>query len=149
MTQGNTSTSDEGWGIRDGWYGHYPSNTTTADLIPKILSSEVATAFESIGFSMQPDILLSLQNAAEVKCNDGIDPGVPCDPYVGPCLFNIDEDPCEKNNLAAERDEIVHQMLQLLESYNNTVGEMIDLSHHPEAAPRNWGFVWTNWKDYE
>ncbi|ODM97123.1 Arylsulfatase B [Orchesella cincta] len=147
LIQGNISTLDFDPIPWDGWYGHYPYNTTVADLVPQILGSRVATALQSIGFSLETDTVKRLQEAADIKCNETL-PEIACNPYAEPCLFNIVEDPCEKRNLAGEESTLVAQLLALLNSYNSTAREVIDLSHNPEAAPYNWDYVWTNWKDY-
>ncbi|CAL8131486.1 unnamed protein product [Orchesella dallaii] len=149
LVQGNISTLDFAPVPWDGWYGHYTHNTTVTDLLPQILRSRVALSLQSIGFSLEAEAVKQLQQAADirVRCNETL-PEITCDPYTRPCLFNVLEDPCEKRNLANEESILVEQMLALLKSYNDTAREMIDLSHHPEAAPVNWDFVWTNWKDY-
>jgi hypothetical protein len=40
-----------------------------------------------------------------------------CDLREGPCLFDLDEDPCEQKNYAEQKPEIAQFMLAKLETY--------------------------------
>lgn len=108
----------------------------------------MAIALDNIGFGVQPEVVANLQYVAKVQCNNAIHLGSSCNPYDQPCLFNVVDDPCEMNNLANEKREIVQEMLERLHSYNETAQDIIDMSEHPEAAPQNWRYIWTNWKDF-
>lgn len=147
MNSGNTSTHDLGGGIWDGWYGNYSESIPVSDLIPKILQSNVAVALESIGHPLMPGTIQELQRDADIQCTKE-EFQMMCNPYAEPCLFNIVEDPCEQQNVAKDYITIVEEGLGLLKQYNDSARGPIDLSHHPEAAPHFWGYVWTNWMDY-
>ncbi|CAG0895508.1 unnamed protein product [Cyprideis torosa] len=56
------------------------------------------------GWLPSEEIMQELRRAAEVQCNDDGSGGF-CDPGVAPCLFDIEADPCEKNNLLASDQE--------------------------------------------
>ena len=62
----------------------------------------------------------TLKNAV-VTC--GKPPRVPCQctQAAGPCLLNLDEDPCEYVNLASKNPEVVDNMLNWLEKYKQTM----------------------------
>lgn len=45
------------------------------------------------------DKIINLRNKARVDCGK-VEP-IDCKPLEAPCLFKINEDPCEKRNLAA------------------------------------------------
>ena len=134
----------------DSWYG--PSgrdgNSTVHDLFPLILNSRAAKAMiGATGSNFNESRIKELQTEADLKCSKPSDP-IPCDPYQTPCLFNINDDPCEFNNLAAEYPEMVDRLLLLISEYNRTALTPIPRITHGEAAPSKWGYLWTNWKDF-
>lgn len=89
-----------------------------------------------------------LQKESLLECNETMS-DISCDPYTKPCLFNIEEDPCEKHNLAGDDHlPILAKGHELIKIYNGTARELIDMSRNPEADPTNWGGVWTNWLDF-
>lgn len=55
--------------------------------------------------------VLTLRRNARVSCDS---PYRECAATVDPCLFNIVEDPCERNNLARHRTDVLAEMEELL-----------------------------------
>ena len=43
-----------------------------------------------------------------------------CNPSIAPCLFDLDKDPCEYNNLASLMPEKVRELLDRLDTHNTT-----------------------------
>ena len=58
-----------------------------------------------------------------------------CDPSSAPCLFDLDKDPCEYNNLASVMPEKVVELLQRLSEYNATAVPTQDYPEDPEGLP--------------
>jgi hypothetical protein len=145
---GNTSTKDLGGGIWDLWYG--PSGRddgkSAHDLIPAIKSSLAGKALEASGFTLNETRMREIQTQAEVKCPVGIEP-ITCNPYNGPCLFNLDDDPCEQRNLAESQPDIVKRLLDSLQAYNKTAIPPMLRRRDPDGFPMRWGNVWTTFKD--
>ena len=89
----------------------------------------------------------TLKNAV-VTCK-GQPPAKPaeCTKDAGPCLFNIQDDPCEYTNLADKEPDTLKTMLSLLEKYKKTMVAPRQQPGDPAADPRNHGGLWTAWKD--
>lgn len=66
--------------------------------------------------------------------------------HNGPCLFDISNDPCERNNLAKKYPSVLRDMLNRLETYK-PVPALSPMSS-AEANPKYWNNTWTNWLDY-
>ena len=62
-------------------------------------------------------------------------------------LFNIKEDPNERNNVADQHPDIVRQLKERIEFYNSTHIKQLDPPGDPNANPANFGGVWTPWLD--
>ena len=58
-----------------------------------------------------------------------------CDPSSAPCLFDLDRDPCEYNNLASVMPEKVVELLQRLSEYNGTAVPTQDYPEDPRGLP--------------
>ena len=98
--------------------------------------------------STHPTRGATLKNAV-VTC--GKPPSSPpeCTREAGPCLFNVEGDPCEYVNQAKNQPEIVKTMLQWLDQYQNTMVPPRNKPFDPRANPNNFGGVWSPWMDEE
>lgn len=146
---GNTSTNDLGGGVWDYWYGpsgrasgHPPINL----LVPKIASSVTAKAMAYSGIRLNLTRMGEMQKTAEFNCNQSTMKKVPCNPYQTPCLFNVEDDPCELYNVADRYPNIVQRLKHLLNEFNKTAIPPMKRLAHPEAFPRNHGNIWTTWE---
>ncbi|KAL9955582.1 hypothetical protein ACROYT_G036923 [Oculina patagonica] len=85
--------------------------------------------------------------SAVVTC--GPPPAKPakCGHKDGPCLFNIEDDPCEYTNLAGEEKEVLQYMLQLLEKYKASMVPIRNKPYDPNANPHYHDGLWTAWCD--
>lgn len=88
----------------------------------------------------------ALKNAV-VTC--GKPPSSPpeCTRNAGPCLFNVQDDPCEYVNQAKNQPDVVNNMLQWLEEYRKTMVPPRNKPFDPKANPNNFGGVWSPWMD--
>ena len=75
-----------------------------------------------------------------VNTNGTIDPA-PDNPS-GVWLFNIAEDPNERNNMAGTFQDIVALMEERIEAFNST---LVEPPFDPRADPKNFKGVWTPW----
>ncbi|XP_078346460.1 arylsulfatase J-like [Oculina patagonica] len=85
--------------------------------------------------------------SAVVTC--GPPPAKPakCGHKDGPCLFNIEDDPCEYTNLAGEEEDVLNYILQLLEKYKASMVPIRNKPYDPNANPHINDGLWTAWCD--
>jgi len=65
----------------------------------------------------------------------------------GPCLFNIEEDPCEYYNLALIETNTLDFMLGMLEAHKTTMVPIRNKPYDENADPKYHEGVWTAWCD--
>ena len=84
-----------------------------------VRQSEAARQLDRTGLPLPKDeVILSLRQQADVKCQYNSTSSKPCDPSQTACLFKISEDPCEQNNLIFDFPNVV----QVFQSVNWIVG---------------------------
>ncbi|XP_073245668.1 arylsulfatase B-like [Porites lutea] len=99
-----------------------------------------------LGISNQTSRAATLKNAA-VSCGKPPSPPVECTEQAGPCLFDVEDDPCEYVNQAKNNPDLVNQMLQQLEKFKQTMVPPRNKPFDPKANPDNFGGVWSPWMD--
>ena len=62
-------------------------------------------------------------------------------------LFNIKEDPNERNNVAAQHPDIVEQLKERIEYYNSSHIVQLHPPIDPKSNPANFNGIWTPWLD--
>uniref|UniRef100_A0A8D8FHS4 Arylsulfatase B n=1 Tax=Culex pipiens TaxID=7175 RepID=A0A8D8FHS4_CULPI len=72
---------------------------------------------------------------------------IDCEPQKSPCLFNILEDPCETNNIANQRPDLLKQLGQDVERYRLSAAEPRNQPADPYSDPRYYNRTWTWWQD--
>lgn len=95
----------------DSWYG--PSGREGEYDINRVLTSFAGKALSSINKSLNADEIIKLRRKSEVTCSNRTKK-TDCKPLVAPCLFNIDQDPCEQQNLAYEYIVIISVIINFL-----------------------------------
>ena len=78
-----------------------------------------------------------------VHLNGSIDHGPYTPSFIW--LFNIKEDPNERNNVADQHPDIVKQLKERIEYYNSTHIKQLDPAHDPKSDPAKFNGVWTPW----
>lgn len=68
-----------------------------------------------------------------------------CNPVKDPCLFNIELDPCEFNNIASTHQDIVNSMLTRLNEMRKTAVPPVNRPGDPLSAPIHHEGYWTWW----
>lgn len=113
----------------------------------KLLDSDVSRYISMLGMSVTRN-LYELRSDAEINCSGKPSDINPCLPLKAPCLFDIEQDPCEYNNLAEKMPEVTRDLLVLLSWYNSTAVAPLNTSPDPMSNPKYWNYTFTNWADY-
>ena len=78
--------------------------------------------------------------------------GENCDPY---CLYNIVEDPSERNELSNKEPKILQKLLDRYNEYTKEPRDMQDQGYHPDGIPefkdacnymKEHGTYWQPWE---
>ncbi|XP_077553937.1 arylsulfatase B-like isoform X2 [Haemaphysalis longicornis] len=70
-----------------------------------------------------------------------------CNSVLAPCLFDIVEDPCEYNNLASDKPQVVDRLLSRLEHYRSGSVPPGNVEVEAQASPDLHDGVWVPWGD--
>jgi arylsulfatase A-like enzyme len=71
-----------------------------------------------------------------------------CDSHKSPCLYNINSDPCEYNNLAPMMQFKVDELMKRLQDYNATYVPPRNKPADPQSNPSLHGGVWSPWRNF-
>ncbi|XP_065078304.1 arylsulfatase B isoform X2 [Ochlerotatus camptorhynchus] len=92
------------------------------------------------------DHMARLRRAATVECEvTGHEKS--CDPKKSACLFNLLEDPCERNNVASEHADILEELREEVERYRVAAAKPRNKPGDPRADPGLHNNTWTWWQD--
>ncbi|XP_022918191.1 arylsulfatase B-like [Onthophagus taurus] len=143
---------------KDSWYGapvnsSYYNTYSIEDVMNSKAGVSISGTFthqqihENIfGKLLGKEEALELRKNATLNCTHK--KGNVCNPSKSPCLFNLDIDPCETNNLIKENPKIANELLKSLEQYRKTALPLINIPRDPNADPALYNGTWVNWKDY-
>ncbi|XP_045459566.1 arylsulfatase J-like [Melitaea cinxia] len=131
-------------GAWDSWYG--PSGREGRYDSRAVNNARAARAVSALGLMPDSDTILKLRKEATVVCNNNNQ--IPCNPLKAPCLFDIEQDPCETRNLADSEPEILRNMLNQLEKINRTAVPPNNKPLDSRGNPKFWGHLITNFGDY-
>lgn len=89
-------------GVWDKWYGPAGARSQTAYNAINVVQSPAGRALHRLKLLPSVQHMRQMRVEATVRCisNQTIDPI--CRPLEKPCLFNIEDDPCEQQNLAEQ-----------------------------------------------
>ncbi|KAM3968215.1 arylsulfatase J [Aphomia sociella] len=130
----------------DSWYG--PDGREHDYDVDMVYDGLAGRAIRELGLMPEKEEIQKLREAATVKCTEPNNP-VECKPLKAPCLFNIDEDPCERRNLADTEPEVLQRLLDELNRYNKTAVPPNNKPLDPEGDPKYWSRIFMNFGDYE
>ncbi|XP_075535035.1 arylsulfatase B-like [Dermacentor variabilis] len=82
-----------------------------------------------------------------VKCGKRNSSKAVCDSTLAPCLYDINADPCEYNDIANENPKIVRQMQTRISAYKKSALNPTNLDQDASSFPHNHGGAWVSWKD--
>lgn len=100
------------------------------------------------------DVVRNLRSDAKVECgnegNDDVEHAtIPCNPLKRPCLFNVIQDPCERENLAKSKPEIIRLLLSQLTGHVLETLPALRIGSDPNSDPKLHNFTWSPWLDDE
>lgn len=139
-------------GLYDGWLAERYSG----EMDPRAAHYEEVIRNTSVWQHLQrlrgdlPEVnISSMRLEATVQCPEASATSKPCLPLVAPCLFDIDEDPCERNNLfeAHRNESFVQELWQRIEQFQRTAREPGNKPADPKCDPRHFNNEWTWWQD--
>ncbi|GIY29372.1 arylsulfatase B [Caerostris extrusa] len=84
----------------------------------------------------------------EIDC--GIKPenaSTNCRPLKAACLFDVEKDPCEYNNLVTFLPEIAEELEILLEKYRMEAVPIRNKPMDPKGNPKYHGYAWVPWRN--
>ncbi|XP_055333762.1 arylsulfatase B-like [Paramacrobiotus metropolitanus] len=71
-----------------------------------------------------------------------------CAPHLSDCLFDLVNDPCELNNIAASYPSMLKTLKDKIAVYNTTFFPSRKVSYDPASDPgKYWDGIWVPWKD--
>ncbi|KAK2584631.1 hypothetical protein KPH14_006980 [Odynerus spinipes] len=137
------STYDGAW---DGWYG--PSGREWVYDVGAVIGSLAGRAMASVGLALKPEKVHELRDSVLINCPPKNDTLPACKPLVAPCLFNVQQDPCEDNNLANKLPTILKKLQEEIKKLNATAIPAGNLPWDDRANPELWDHTWNNFGDY-
>lgn len=63
------------------------------------------------------------------------------------CLFALETDPCEQNNVASAFPEVLNKLEQLLDLYKSSAIPDLPLIVDPNSNPEIFNETWSSWID--
>ncbi|CAH2062769.1 unnamed protein product, partial [Iphiclides podalirius] len=123
-------------GAWDNWYG--PSGREGSYNVDLVYTSDAGRAIDKLGLMPTREKTLTLREEATVKCNASI-VAIPCQPLLAPCLFNIEEDPCEMRNLADLEPVTLALLVEELQRANRTAVPPKNRPGDPFGDPKELG----------
>ncbi|XP_048511627.1 arylsulfatase J isoform X2 [Athalia rosae] len=152
---GNSAITVDDWkllqgttynGSWDSWYG--PSGRTDTYNVGAVIGSLTGRAVASVGLSISPERARTLRKEVSVTCAPKNSTLPTCKLLQAPCLYRIDDDPCENNNLANVYPEIVLRLQKQIKIWNSTAVTPNNMPLDPRGDPKFWDHTWTNFGDF-
>lgn len=129
--------------------GYLNRNTIVAGLIPdyNVTQLVLSAAWQSIRGPTTVDGSLvnhvsRLRSAAKVECANRPSPS-PC--RLSYCLFDLETDPCEEQDVSKLYPEIVQKLRTRLDSYRDKLVPQTAFVLDPEANPEKFNYTWSIW----
>nr|XP_018908136.1 PREDICTED: arylsulfatase B-like isoform X1 [Bemisia tabaci]XP_018908138.1 PREDICTED: arylsulfatase B-like isoform X1 [Bemisia tabaci] len=133
-------------GIGDAIFGPSERGPENGYNVSLVLSSKTSQILQKMNRGASPEKIRSLRQQSTVVCSSRN--GTTCNPNKGPCLFNIDEDPCERNNVAEANPAVLRDLENRLAKFQRTSMPPGNLPLDERGNPEHWNYVWTNFGDY-
>ncbi|XP_059059474.1 arylsulfatase J [Achroia grisella] len=130
----------------DSWYG--PGGREGSYDVELVYNAPAGRAIQELGLMPDRKKIQELRDASTIKCKEPVS-SVECKILEAPCLFNIDEDPCEYTNLADKHPEVLQRLLKELSQFNSTAVPPNNKPLDPSGDPKFWSRMFINFGDYE
>lgn len=148
-----------GWGavIKDNWklvkgvegplYNEWLSSPNEPHLTDKQYAYSICTSdvYKSIG-SLSKREIIKLSKSSVISCNGTVATRTKCMPSEY-CLFDLNHDKCEYNNVARLYPEKVNELTAVLLQYTLTIHMHENQPADPNANPAYYNNTWTHWGD--
>lgn len=89
-------------GSYDKWYGPAGTRTSSAYNVNAVVQSVAGQALIRLNLLPSAQDIRKIRLNATIDCLNNQTKETICRPLEKPCLFNINVDPCEKNNVAEQ-----------------------------------------------
>lgn len=141
-------------GLYDDWLSRRPNNSSQEDPRSTFYTELITTSSvweELHKFNSTSDqSIRELRDLATIKClYENSTEGVACNPLESPCLFDLDADPCEQQNLYEKykNSKILNDMLERIEYFRENAHPINNKPTDYRCDPANFGGEWTWWED--
>lgn len=137
-------------GAYDGYLGDFIeplariNHTYYYELVATSVTNQVLSKYGKPLDSVTVD---NLQKLSHVICQSRLPNVTDCNPLLGFCLYNLNDDPCEDNNLADLYPEIVQRLRGMLDLHRATAVAPRNKPADPLADPGLYNNTWTYWQD--
>jgi len=132
-------------GYLDEWCG-YKEDSKLKYNVSAVVESELNQLLANI---TDTDFIVGLRNQVLVSCSTSTKKANSCNARKRPCLFNIQKDPCERNNIYDSHRHIVADMEKKLNRYRKTMVPPGNQSVERLADPVLYNNTWTCWHDLD
>ena len=125
-----------------GWVGEVGNETMNLNYLDAVRNSDTAKALKGYGLINDRKMEV-IRNKLNIDCGQK---KTPCDPFNGPCLFHIDVDPCEMNNVVKKYPQVLKHFEDLLaEKRKFAVPSVRTFYVDPLAHPSLHNYTWSWW----
>ncbi|ALC44531.1 CG7408, partial [Drosophila busckii] len=136
----------------DGWLGEPTDDATdprAAHYEELIRNTSVWQQLQRLADPQLSINISALRETATLRCAEPSDNAKRCEPLLAPCLFDIDEDPCERSNLYElhSNESFVLDMWSRIEQFSKQARAPANLPADPRCDPKHYDFEWTWWLD--
>ncbi|XP_046825990.1 arylsulfatase B-like [Vespa crabro] len=141
------------YGHYDGYYGdsgYYDKSAELPSYAETILKSSVSDSitYHLGGPVTQPSMIVRLRDEATIRCRSNMSyyarsSFTTCN--VTECLFDLESDSCEMNNIASQYPRIVKELDLILEKYGRVLVSQTMVPFDWRADPKRMNNTWEPW----
>ncbi|XP_067626465.1 arylsulfatase B [Eurosta solidaginis] len=131
----------------NGWYGPPGLRNITSYDFKALQRCPVSEALASLNMTPSVAQVIRMRSAATVNCVMTAPPSACFYLERKPCLYNVKHDPCEYYNVAEANPNILKDLLDELNRFNETAIPPGNKPDDPQGDPRLHNNVWTNFGD--
>lgn len=140
----NGTTADNKYG---GWLGQERTWwMEPAEYVTLVKSSKVWSALNEYALKNLTQADIVALRSVNICKRDG-KPSVSCDPLQAPCLFNVFDDACERNNLADVQQGTLRELQEAVDRWKLKAVPINNKPADPLSNPIYHNNVWSSWKD--
>ncbi|XP_055691519.1 arylsulfatase B-like [Lutzomyia longipalpis] len=137
-------------GIYDTWIGSrsFDLNPEASSYADVVMKSPVWQALNPFATRLlKPNDVDDIRRKTKITCQRQYESLNTCNPLRAPCLFYLDADPCEMNNLADAQPGRVVELQKRIREVEKTMLPPGNLPSDPKADPALNDGLWTWWLD--